>query len=90
VSSFCRRRLLNGISYVVWPVLIYNDRTQLLNTKLQNEGRDWKENREDSWLRSLLEQDKSGSAWIGSAGEFLCSGLTDLFKKQVIIIRKNF
>jgi len=45
---------------------------------------------EKSWLRSLLEQDKSGSAWIGSAGEFLCSGLTDLFKKQVIIIRKNF
>lgn len=46
--------------------------------------------REESWLRSLVEQDKSGSAWIGSAGEFLYSGLTDLFKKQVIIIRKNF
>ena len=30
---------------------------QLRNTKLQNEGRDWKENREESWLRSLLEQD---------------------------------
>lgn len=71
-------------------MLISTDSTQLCNRKLQNEGRDREGNREESWLLSILEQDKSGSTWIGSAGDFLCSGLTYLFKKQVIIIRKNF